>query len=344
MLNSDQARKKTLRLAINGFGRTGRAATRIALENPQIEVVAINSKADAKNYAYLLKYDSLYGSYNHTVEVVDDHAISVDDRKIKVFSQDEDKMPWQGLEIDIVLESSGKFTKREKAEIHLRDGAKRVIIGAPAKADDQTFVMGVNEKTFDPRKHFIVSNASCTTNCLAPLAMILERELGIVKGYMTTAHAYTNDQRLHDNSHKKDLRRARAATYSIIPTSTGAATAIGLVLPELKGKLDGISLRVPVPVVSLVDLTVETKKPTSAEEVNKLFYQYEKGGLKGILGTSDEPLVSVDFKGDSRSSIVDTQLTQVVGGNLVKVFSWYDNEWGYAARTIDLALYMHQHS
>mgnify|MGYP000651514747 CR=1 FL=1 len=345
MLKTESSvQKGKLRLAINGFGRTGRAATRIALENPLIEVVAINSKADAKNYAYLLKYDSLYGNYEKEIVAVDEQTITIDGKPLKVFAQDEEAMPWKDLNIDIVIESSGKFTKRDKAEVHLRDGAKRVIIGSPAKGDDGTFVMGVNEKTFDPQRHFIVSNASCTTNCLAPLAMILDKELGIEKGFMTTTHAYTNDQRLHDNSHKKDLRRARAATYSIIPTSTGAAAAIGLVLPQLKGKLDGVSLRVPVPVVSIIDLTVETRKKTSPEELNMLFKKYEKGELKGVLGTSDQPLVSVDFKGDSRSSIVDTELTQVIDGNLVKVFSWYDNEWGYASRVIDLALYIHNNS
>ncbi|MBI5465246.1 type I glyceraldehyde-3-phosphate dehydrogenase [Candidatus Gottesmanbacteria bacterium] len=336
--------KQKLKIAINGFGRTGRAATRIALRNPLIEVVAINSKADAKNYAYLLKYDSLYGSLSDDIAVIDDNTISFNGGKIKVFSRDESEMPWKDLDIDIVIESSGKFTKREKAQIHLQDGVRRVIIGAPASDADATFVMGVNQKTFDPKKHLIVSNASCTTNCLAPIAMLLDREYGIVMGYMNTVHAYTNDQRLHDNSHKKDLRRARAATYSIIPTSTGAAKALSLVLPSLKGKLDGIALRVPVPTVSLVDLTVVTKKKTTAQEVNALFKKEEKGKLKGILGTSDQPLVSVDFKGDTRSSIVDTELTTVINNNLVKVFSWYDNEWGYASRLIDLALYIHQHS
>lgn len=336
--------KPKLRLAINGFGRTGRAATRIGLRNPNLEIVAINSKADAKNYAYLLKYDSLYGILPDDIKVVDDNTISFNGRKIKVFAQDETQMPWKNLNIDIVIESSGKFTKKEKAGVHIRDGAKRVIIAAPAEDADATFVVGVNEKIFAPKKHFIVSNASCTTNCLAPLVMLLDKEYGIVMGYMNTVHAYTNDQRLHDNSHKKDLRRARAATYSIIPTSTGAAKAIGLVLPNLKGKMDGIALRVPVPTVSMVDLSVVTKKGVSVQDVNSLFKTAEKGRLKGILGTSDEPLVSVDFKGDTRSSIVDTELTTVIGDNLVKVFSWYDNEWGYASRLIDLALYIHNHS
>lgn len=336
--------KPKLRVAVNGFGRTGRAATRIGLHNPNLEIVAINSKADAKNYAYLLKYDSLYGSLSDEIFVKDENTITVNGKAIKVFSHDESEMPWKDLGIDIVIESSGKFTKREKAQIHLQDGVRRVIIAAPAEGQDVTLVMGVNEKTFNPHKHFIISNASCTTNCLAPLAMLLDQSYGIEKGYMTTVHAYTNDQRLHDNSHKKDLRRARAATYSIIPTSTGAAKAIGLVLPNLKGKMDGIALRVPVPTVSMVDLSVVTKKRVSAQDVNNLFKTAEKGRLKGILGTSDEPLVSVDFKGDTRSSIVDTELTTVIGGNLVKVFSWYDNEWGYASRLIDLALYIHNYS
>jgi glyceraldehyde 3-phosphate dehydrogenase len=336
--------KNKVRIAINGFGRTGRAATRIALKNPNCDVVAINSKADSKNYAYLLKYDSLYGTISDEVYAVDEKTISFNGKKINVFNQDDTQMPWKNLDIDIVLESSGKFTKKEKAAIHLRDGAKRVIIGAPSSDCDATFVYGVNEKSFDPQKHYIVSNASCTTNCLAPIAMLLDREYGIVMGYMNTIHAYTNDQRLHDNSHKKDLRRARAATYSIIPTSTGAAKAISLVLPSLSGKLDGISMRVPVPTVSMVDLSVVTKKKTSKEEVNSLFKSEEKNRLKGILKTSDLPLVSVDFKGDSHSSIVDTELTTVVKDNLVKVFSWYDNEWGYASRVIDLAVYISHNS
>ncbi|MCL5676172.1 MAG: type I glyceraldehyde-3-phosphate dehydrogenase [Patescibacteria group bacterium] len=336
--------KRKLRLAINGFGRTGRAATRIGLQNPNLEIVAINSKSDANNYAYLLKYDSLYGTLGDEVGVVDEQTISFNGRRIKVFSQETETMPWKGLDIDIVIESSGKFTKKEKAAIHIKDGARRVIIGAPASDADATFVYGVNQNTFDPAKHFIVSNASCTTNCLAPLAMLIDREFGILTGYMNTIHAYTNDQRLHDNSHKKDLRRARAATYSIIPTSTGAAKAIGLVLPQLLGRLDGISLRVPVPTVSMVDFSVVVRKNTTKEEINALFKKEEKGSLKGILSTSDLPLVSVDFKGDSHSSIVDTQLTSVINGNLVKVFAWYDNEWGYASRVIDLALYMHKNS
>ncbi len=335
---------KKVRLAINGFGRTGRAATRIALKNSSCEVIAINSKADAKNYAYLLKYDSLYGTIDDEVQVKDEDTITFNGKEIKVFSQSEEEMPWKGLDIDIVIESSGKFTKKEKAQAHIKDGAKRVIIGAPASDADATFVIGVNENIFDPSKHFIVSNASCTTNCLAPLAMLLDKKLGIVKGYMTTVHAYTNDQRLHDNSHKKDLRRARAATYSIIPTSTGAAKAIGLVLPQLKGKLDGISLRVPVPTVSMVDLTVITGKNTTKEEVNDLFRNSSKNELKGILAMSDEPLVSVDFKNNSNSSIVDSELTSVINDNMVKVFAWYDNEWGYASRVIDLAVYMNQHA
>ncbi len=344
MINKHKDAKNRVRIAVNGFGRTGRAAARIALRNPLCEIVAINSKADTKNYAYLLKYDSIYGTMPEDIKVVDEKTISFNSRKIKVFSADSDEMPWKNLDIDIVIESSGKFTKKERAIAHLAEGAKRVIIGAPSDNDVPTFVIGVNEKLYDHKKDFIVSNASCTTNCLAPIAMLLDREYKIEKGYMTTIHAYTNDQRLHDNSHKKEIRRARAATYSIIPTSTGAAKAIGLVLPNLIGKLQGISLRVPVPTVSIVDLTVVTAKKTSREEVNNLFKKEEKGQLKGILGTSDESLVSVDFKGNTKSSIVDTELTTVVNDNLVKVFSWYDNEWGYASRLIDLAIYMHRNS
>ncbi|MBI3384594.1 type I glyceraldehyde-3-phosphate dehydrogenase [Candidatus Gottesmanbacteria bacterium] len=344
MTNKSEHAKNRVRLAINGFGRTGRAACRIALLNPNCEIVAINSKADAKNYAYLLKYDSLYGMFPGEVKVIDETTISYNGQPIKVFSQKSEEMPWKNLDIDIVLESSGRFSQREKANLHREFGAKRVIITAPAEGEDASFVLGVNEKIFDPKKHFIVSNASCTTNCLALLAMLLDEKFKIVTGYMNTVHAYTNDQRLHDNSHPKDLRRARAAANSIIPTSTGAAKAIGVILPKLEGKLDGIALRVPVPTVSLLSFTVLTKKTTTVKEINKVFKDAEKGILKGILGTSDEPLVSVDFKGDSRSSIVDTALTSVLNGNLITVFSWYDNEWGYAARLIDLAVYIHKHS
>lgn len=345
MISDQKLRSKSkVRIAINGFGRTGRAATRIALRNPQCEIAAINSKADTKNYAYLLKYDSLYGTMPEDIEIGDEKTIRFNSQKIKVFSADRDEMPWKNLDIDIVIEASGRFTKKEKAQMHLDAGAKRVIIAAPSDSGVSTFVMGVNENRYDPETDFIVSNTSCTTNCLAPIAMLLDREYKIEKGYMTTVHAYTNDQRLHDNSHKKEIRRSRAATYSIIPTSTGAAKTIGLVLPNLAGKLQGISFRVPVPTVSIVDLTVITAKNGSREEINNLFKKEEKGKLKGILGTSDEPLVSVDFKGNTKSSIVDTELTSVVNDNLVKVFSWYDNEWGYASRLIDLALYIHNHS
>ncbi len=344
MTNKRLHAKNRVRIAINGFGRTGRAACRLALANRKCEVVAINSKADAKTYAYLLKYDSLYGKLDKEVKVIDKTTISYNNHRLKVFAQNAGVMPWKNLDVDIVIESSGKFTKRDQAQLHLQAGAKRVIIAAPSEGEDVCLVMGVNEKNYDPKKHFIVNNASCTTNCLAPLAMLLDQKFKIVVGYMNTIHAYTNDQRLHDNSHLNDLRRGRAATNSIIPTSTGAATAIGLVLPHLKGKLAGLALRVPVPTVSLVGLTVVTKEKTTVKEVNELFKKAEAENLKGILGTSDEPLVSVDFKQDTRSSIVDTQLTSVINGNLVTVFSWYDNEWGYAARLVDLAIYMKNHS
>jgi glyceraldehyde 3-phosphate dehydrogenase len=328
------------RIAINGFGRIGRQALRVILERyKNLEVVAINDLGDAKTLAHLFKHDSSYGNYPGTVAHTAD-SLTIDGRTIKLLSErDPAKLPWKDLGVSLVLESTGFFTDATKAKAHIDAGAKRVIISAPAKNEDATIVLGVNEDTYDPAKHTIISNASCTTNCLAPVVKVLANELGIVKGAMTTVHSYTNDQRILDFPHE-DLRRARAAAINIIPTSTGAAKALHLVVPEVKGKLDGFSLRVPTATVSIVDLVVETEKPTTKEAVNDLFRGYEKGRMKGILGVSDEPLVSTDYRGDPRSSIVDALTTMVVGGNLVKVFSWYDNEWGYSNRLADLAAFV----
>jgi glyceraldehyde 3-phosphate dehydrogenase len=328
------------RIAINGFGRIGRQVLRVLLERyKNLEVVAVNDLGDAKTAAHLFKHDSSYGNYPGSVTHSAD-SLTIDGRTIKLLSErDPAKLPWKELGVDLVLESTGFFTDATKARAHIEAGAKRVIISAPAKNEDVTIVLGVNEDTYDPAKDTIISNASCTTNCLAPVVKVLANELGIVKGAMTTVHSYTNDQRILDFPHE-DLRRARAAAINIIPTSTGAAKALHLVVPEVKGKLDGFSLRVPTATVSIVDLVVETSKPTTKEAVNDLFRTYEKGRMKGILGVSDEPLVSTDYRGDPRSSIVDAQLTMVVGGNLVKVFSWYDNEWGYSNRLADLAAFV----
>jgi glyceraldehyde 3-phosphate dehydrogenase len=324
------------RLAINGFGRIGRQALRTVMErHPAIEIVAVNDLGDAKTAAHLFKYDSTYGRYHGTVSHTAD-SLTIDGRTIKLLQErDPGKLPWKDLNVDIVIESTGFFTDATKAKAHIDAGAPRVIISAPAKNEDITIVIGVNEDKFDAAKHRIVSNASCTTNCLAPPTKVLLDNLGIVKGTMTTVHSYTNDQRLLDFPHE-DLRRARAAALNIIPTTTGAAKAISLVIPEMKGKLDGFSLRVPTPTVSIVDLVVETSKPTTKDEVNALFRAAEAGPMKGILGVTDDPVVSTDFRGDSRSSIVDAQSTMVVGGNLVKIFAWYDNEWGYSCRVADL--------
>jgi len=330
-----------VKIGINGFGRIGRNTFRAAMEDDNVEVVAINDLADNTVLAHLLKYDSIYGKLQAEVKTEKGaDAIWVDGKEIKVYNKrDPAQIPWGEREIDIVIESTGVFRNKEDASKHLRDGVKKVIISAPAQDPDITIVLGVNHNAYDPDKHHIISNASCTTNCLAPIAKVLNDNFHILKGIMTTTHAYTNDQRILDFPHK-DLRRARAANLSIIPTTTGAAKAIGLVLPELDGKLDGMALRVPVADVSIVDLTVSVEKHTTKEEVNEAFITAAEEEMKGILSYTDEPLVSVDFIGNPHSSIVDLEKTYVVGGNLVKVLSWYDNEWGYSKRLIDLASFV----
>jgi len=328
------------RIAINGFGRIGRQVFRVLLERYRnLEVVALNDLVDAKTAAHLFKHDSTYGSYPGTVTHAEG-SLTVDGRSVKLLAErNPGSLPWKDLGVDVVLESTGFFTDGTKAKAHLDAGAKRVIISAPAKNEDVTIVLGVNEGDYDPAKHKIISNASCTTNCLAPVVKVLVNELGFVKGAMTTVHSYTNDQRILDFPHE-DLRRARAAAINIIPTTTGAAKALHLVVPEVKGKLDGFSLRVPTPTVSIVDLVAETNKPTTKDALNNLYRTYADGRMKGILGVSDEPLVSTDYKGDPRSAIVDALSTMVISDNLVKVIAWYDNEWGYANRLADLAAFV----
>ena len=328
-----------LRVGINGFGRIGRNILRAALHDKDLEFVAVNDITDAPTLAHLLKYDSILGNLPDDVKAEGD-TISVAGRTIKVLAvKDPAQLPWKSLGVDYVVESTGLFTDADKAKAHISAGAKKVIISAPAKGEDLTIVMGVNHEKYDPKAHTVISNASCTTNCLAPVAQVLHQQFGIVKGQMTTIHSYTNDQKILDLPHK-DLRRARAAAVSMIPTSTGAAKAIYLAIPELKGKLDGVAIRVPTPNVSVVDLTVELAKPATAEEINAALKKAAAGPMKGILDVTDEELVSVDFRGNPFSSIVDSQLTKVVGGNLAKVFSWYDNEWGFSNRVKDLIRYM----
>ncbi|MBV8170536.1 MAG: type I glyceraldehyde-3-phosphate dehydrogenase [Candidatus Eremiobacteraeota bacterium] len=328
------------RVAINGFGRIGRQSLRAIMErHPEIEVVAVNDLTDTNTAAHLFRFDSTYGRYPGTV-AHGEGVITIDGHAIKYLAErDPSKLPWKDLGVDLVIESTGIFTDGTRAKAHLDAGAKRVIISAPATNEDITVVLGVNEDKYDPAKDKIISNASCTTNCLAPLVKIVVDELGLVSGTMTTVHSYTNDQVILDFPHK-DLRRARAAAINIIPTSTGAAKALHLVVPEAKGKLDGISLRVPTPTVSVVDLAVQVEKPTSKDAVNALFRRYESGRMKDILGVTDEPLVSTDFRGDARSSIVDSLSTIVLGGTFVKILSWYDNEWGYSCRIADLTAYV----
>ena len=324
-----------IRVGINGFGRIGRNILRAALHDKGIDFVAVNDITDPATLAHLLKYDSILGNLPDEVKVEGD-SIAVAGRKVKVLSsKDPAQLPWKDLKVDYVIESTGLFTEAAKAKAHLAAGAKKVIISAPAKGEDLTIVMGVNEDKYDTAKHTVVSNASCTTNCLAPVAKVLNDSFGIVKGQMTTVHSYTNDQRILDLPHS-DLRRARAAALSMIPTSTGAAKALHLVVPELKGKLDGAAIRVPTPNVSLVDLTVELAKPATAEEANAAFRKAAAGRMKGVLVVTDEELVSIDYRGNPASSVVDAPLTKVVGGNLLKVFSWYDNEWGFSNRMKDL--------
>ncbi len=328
-----------IKIGINGFGRIGRNIMRAALGNNELDFVAVNDLTSADTLAHLLKYDSILGNLDHKVTNTKD-SISVGDDTFKVLSEkDPAKLPWKELGVEVVFESTGLFTARDAAAKHLEGGAKRVIITAPAKGPDVTLLMGVNHTNYDPAKHHIVSNASCTTNCLAPVAKVLHERFGIQKGWMTTIHSYTNDQQLLDLPHK-DIRRARAAALSMIPTTTGAATAVGEVLPELKGKLDGFSMRVPTPNVSVVDLVALLDKTTTPEEVNATFTQCAEGPLKGILAVETQPLVSVDFRKNPNSSIVDAQYTKVMDGNFVKVLAWYDNEWGYSSRCVDLVKFM----
>ncbi len=325
-----------IRVAINGFGRIGRLLYRVAIErNANIDFVAINDVADAKTLAHLLKYDSVHGRFNADIQVKD-NSIIVNGKELKVLSQkDPAQLPWKDLDVYLAVESTGLFTKREDASKHLQAGAKKVLISAPAENPDITIVLGVNHDKYDPVNHNILSNASCTTNCVAPVTKVLQENFGVKAGLMTTAHAYTNDQRIHDLVHK-DLRRARAAALSIIPTTTGAARAAGLVLPELKGKLDGIALRVPVPNVSITDLTVVLEKNATKEEINAAFKKAAEGSLKGILAYTEEPIVSVDVNHSTYSAVVDGLSTMVVNGNLAKVLAWYDNEWGFSCRMVEL--------
>jgi glyceraldehyde 3-phosphate dehydrogenase len=324
------------KVGINGFGRIGRQVLRIGLKNKNLEFVGINDLTDAKTLAHLFKYDSVHGIYEGNVEAAEG-AIIVDGRRIPISAEKDPKqIPWKTWGADIVIEATGRFTDGDKAKAHLEAGAKKVIISAPAKGEDITIVMGVNDDKYDPSKHHVLSNASCTTNCLAPVAKILNEKFGIVNGLMTTVHAYTNDQNILDLPHK-DLRRARAAAMSIIPTTTGAAKAISLVLPELKGKLNGMAMRVPTPDVSVVDLVCTVEKDITAEGLNDALKEAAMNGMQGILQYSDEQLVSVDFTGNPHSSIVDSDLTMVIGEKLVKVVAWYDNEWGYSNRVVDLA-------
>ncbi|EOD2835076.1 type I glyceraldehyde-3-phosphate dehydrogenase [Raoultella ornithinolytica] len=330
-----------VKVGINGFGRIGRNVLRAALGNPDIQIVAINDLTDSKTLAHLLKYDSLLGTLPVAVEAANGE-LSVDGQPVIVYSErDPARIPWRDAGVDIVIEATGFFTEREKAAVHIHSGgAKRVIISAPGKNDDLTIVMGVNHALYDPQHHSVVSNGSCTTNGLAPAAQVLHQHFGIKHGLMNTTHAYTNSQALHDQP-EKDLRGARAAALSIVPYSSGAAKALGKVIPALDGRLTGYSLRVPVPVVSIVDLTVTLERDVTAEEVNEAFRQAAAAGpLQGILGYSDEPLVSSDYQGDPRSSVIDGLSTLVIGGNMVKILAWYDNEWGFSNRLVDLAQFM----
>lgn len=343
-----------VKIGINGFGRIGRLVARSIVErnDKNLQLVAINDLADTKTNAHLFKYDSVHGRFNGEVKVVSEDTISINGNEVKVFKKtDPAEIPWGSLGIEVVVESTGLFTVKKDgvnkkgkvvkgAENHItKGGAKKVIISAPAEGEDITIVMGVNEDKYDPKNHHVVSNASCTTNCLAPIAKVLNDTFGIEKGLMTTVHAYTNDQRVQDMMHS-DLRRARAAALSMIPTSTGAAKAIGLVIPELKGKLDGFAIRVPTANVSVVDLSCTLSKQVTVEEINNALKEAAKGKMKGVLEVCEEPLVSIDFNHYLASSIVDALSTKVIGGNFVKVLSWYDNEWGYSNRVVDLILYM----
>ena len=327
------------RVGINGFGRIGRNIMRAARDEKGIDIVSVNDITDAGTLAHLLKYDSVLGNLPEDV-VLDGDGIRTGDRRFRVTAErDPAKLPWDDLNVDVVLESTGLFTKRDDAAKHLKAGAKRVVITAPAKNPDLTVVLGVNDEKYDPDQHKIISNASCTTNCLAPVAKVLNEQFGLKRGWMTTVHSYTNDQKLLDLPHK-DLRRARAAGLSMIPTTTGAAVAVGEVLPELKGKLDGISIRVPTPNVSVVDLVAQVEKETTAAAVNAAFAAAADDTLKGILQVATDPLVSTDFKGNPHSSIVDAAYTSVMEGDFIKLLSWYDNEWGYSSRCVDLVKFL----
>jgi glyceraldehyde 3-phosphate dehydrogenase len=328
-----------IRIGINGFGRIGRMAFRAMLGKKEVEVVAVNDITDAKTLAHLLKHDSIHGSLKHQVKA-EGNQIMLDGHAFRVIAErDPAKLPWKELKVDVVIESTGRFTAREKAALHLSAGARKVVISAPADGVDVTLCMGVNQQAYEPGKHHVISNASCTTNCLAPAAKVLHENFGIVHGLMTTIHSYTSDQMLQDGPHK-DLRRARAAALSMVPTSTGAAKAIGLVLPMLNGKLDGIAIRVPTPNVSVVDLTATVERDAEESSVNAAMKKAAEGELRGILAYSDEPLVSVDFNGNPHSSIFDAPLTKVLGKRLVKIFSWYDNEWGYSNRLADVTAFV----
>src|SRR4051812_14267660 len=324
-----------VKVGINGFGGIGRNIFCPALEDRDIEFVAVNDITDTKTLAHLLKYDSVLGNLHHQISA-SENGIKVEDQELRVFSErDPAAIPWESVGAEIVIESTGRFTKAEDAKKHIRGTVKKVVISAPAKGEDVTIVLGVNENVYDPAKHNIISNASCTTNCLAPVAKVIHDNFGIKSALMNTIHSYTNDQQLLDLPHK-DLRRARAAALSMIPTSTGAAKAVALVIPELKGKFDGISVRVPTPNVSLVDVVINVEKSTSAEEVNQILKDAANEELRGILAFSEEPLVSIDFRGNPNSSIVDAENTKVIGGTAIKILSWYDNEWGYSCRVRDL--------
>lgn len=328
-----------VKVGINGFGRIGRNVFRAALNNPEVEIVAINDLTDVNTLAHLLKYDTTHGRINATVEAGEGELL-VNGKSVKVFAErDPGNLPWSQYGVEIVVESTGIFTEKSKAEAHLKGGAKKVIISAPATNEDITIVLGVNEDKYDAASHTVISNASCTTNCLAPFAKVLQDKFGIVKGMMTTVHSYTNDQSVLDLPHK-DLRRARAAAENIIPSTTGAAKAVSLVLPELKGKLNGMAFRVPTPNVSVTDLVVELGRNVTVDDVNNAFKEAANGSLKGIMNYTEEPLVSSDFNGDPASSTIDALSTMVVGDNLVKVVSWYDNEWGYSNRVVDLCKFI----
>jgi glyceraldehyde 3-phosphate dehydrogenase len=328
-----------VKVGINGFGRIGRNVFRAALNNPEVEIVAINDLTDVNMLAHLLKYDTTHGRINAKVEI-GDGELFVNGKSVKVFAErDPGNLPWGQYGVEIVVESTGFFTDKAKAELHLKGGAKKVIISAPASNEDITIVMGVNEDKYDAASHNIISNASCTTNCLAPFAKVINDKFGIVKGMMTTIHSYTNDQSVLDVPHK-DARRARAAAENIIPSTTGAAKAVSLVLPELKGKLNGMAMRVPTPNVSVTDLVVELKVNVTVDEVNAALKAAADGALKGIMNYSEEPLVSSDFNGDPASSTIDALSTMVVGDNMLKIISWYDNEWGYSNRVVDLAAFI----